>query len=196
MPNKLIPARPTFSYLLLPVVLFMALSMTGCGKDSIDVFDEDGYTYCAGGVLTEYPAIEDITISGHGSGLWIDVWYSALPGVTHELMLINRGGEEIGGGTERHPMPCGQEYGEDTGGGYGDLPAVVEMTLYYTTNEEESYNPGETTTNRAENLPDVTAVVIASKISGEVYACSYEGDDMTNAFLVTKTDCGPYPPTE
>jgi hypothetical protein len=34
MPNKLSFTRPTFSYLLLPVVLFMALSMTGCGKDS------------------------------------------------------------------------------------------------------------------------------------------------------------------
>jgi hypothetical protein len=195
MPNPISPARPTFSYLLLPAVLFMALAMTGCGKDSIEVFDEDGYTYCAGGVLTEYPTIDDITISGHGDGLWVEVYYSALPGVTHELVLLTGGGEEAGGGMERHPMPCGQEYGTDTGG-YGDLPAVVEMTLYFTDDDEAGYVPGETTTNRAEDLPDVTAVVIASKISGEVYACSYLGDDMTNAFLVTKTECGPYPPTE
>lgn len=195
MSNQSRPARPTFSYLLLPVVLFMALAMIGCGKDTISVFEEDGYTHCEGGLLTEYPAIEDITITGHGDGLWIEVYYSALPGVTHELVLIASGGEEAGGGTERHPMPCGQEYGEDTGGGYGHLPAVVEMTLYFS-EDDSSYSPGETTTNTAADIPDVTAVVIATKISGEVYACSYLGDDLTNAFLVTKTDCGPYPPTE
>lgn len=187
--------RPTFSYLLLPVALLAALAMTGCGKDSIDVFDDDGYTYCGGGVLTEYPLIEDITIEGHGDGLWVSVWYDALPGVTHELVLITRGGEEAGGGTERHPMPCGQEYGADTGGGYGDRPAVVEMVLAFSS-DSASYDPGVTTTNRAEDLPDVSAVVIATKISGEVYACSYLGDDLTNAFLITKDDCGPYPPTE
>lgn len=188
--------RPTFSYLMLPIVLLAALALPGCGKDGIDVFEEDGYTYCPGGVLTEYPTIDDITITGHGDGLWVEVYYSALPGVTHELVLINGGGEEAGGGTERHPLPCGEEYGTDTDAGYGDLPAVVEMTLFFTSDDSASYTPGETTTNRAEDLPDVTAVVIATKVSGEVYACSYIGDDSTNAFLITKTDCGPYPPTE
>lgn len=194
MPNHS-RSRPTFSYLLLPVALLAALAMTGCGKDSIDVFDEDGYTYCEGGVLTEYPEIEDITIEGHGAGLWVNVWYDALPGVTHELVLITSGGEEVGGGTERHPMPCGQEYGTDTGGGYGGMPAVAEMVLYFS-DDDASYIPGETTTKSAKDIPDITAVVIATKISGEVYACFYEGDDHTNAFLITKTDCGPYPPTE